>query len=267
MVTSRAHVTGRADTEGEIAADIASSGSVEITEPRPRDYEYIAEKVADNVFPMHPKEDGYKGRGQEDVMAMARLHVYRHLVEDLESFPDAERHLKKYDGVVSRLGLEKPRSRETIRRSWNEQFDVALQVLAGFGECRREAAPAAEQVYGRDGVVSIYSHVLPLCDLAGVLFGELPDRIVNQQRDPVAVHTPVREVLKVARIAFERILLLALRTDEREVEVVRPYSYIDAVVGRILCAVTVIRLVIDVVVGFGGAHYVYFAVFSTISPF
>ncbi|MFC6720963.1 transposase [Natrialbaceae archaeon GCM10025810] len=141
-------MTGRADTEDEIAADIASSGSLEITEPRPRDYEYIAEKVADNVFPMHPKEDGYEGRGQEDVMAMARLHVYRHLVEDLESFPDAERHLKKYDGVVSRLGLEKPRSRETIRRSWNEQFDGAHDYI------RKQAYDLRDAIgWGMDGVL------------------------------------------------------------------------------------------------------------------
>jgi len=141
-------VTGRADVQDEIAADIASQGFAEITEPRPRDYEYIAQKVADNVFPMHPKEDGYEGRGQEDVMAMARLHVYRHLVEELDSFPDVERHLKKYDGVVSRLGLEKPRSRETIRRSWNKQFDGYHDQIRSKALDLREAIG-----WGMDGVL------------------------------------------------------------------------------------------------------------------
>jgi len=141
-------VTGRGAAQDEIAADIASQGFAEVTEPRPWDYEYIAEKVADNVFPMHPKEDGYEGRGQEDLIAMARLHVYRHLVEDLESFPDVERHLKKYDGVVPRLGLEKPRSRETIRRSWNKQFDGAHDLIRSKAFDLREAIG-----WGMDGVL------------------------------------------------------------------------------------------------------------------
>jgi len=141
-------VTGRGGVQDEIAADIASEGFVDITEPRPWDYEYIAEKVADNVFPMHPKEDGYEGRGEEDVMAMARLHVYRHLVQELDSFPDVERHLKKYDGVVERLGLEKPRSRETIRLSWNKQFDGAHEHIRSKALDLREAIG-----WGMDGVL------------------------------------------------------------------------------------------------------------------
>lgn len=141
-------MTGRAGAQDEIAADIASEGFVEITEPRPWDYEYIAEKVADHVFPMHPKEDGYEGRGDEDVMAMARLHVYRHLVEELDSFPDVERHLKKYDGVVGRLGLKKPRSRETIRLSWKKQFDGAHDPIRSKAWDLREGIG-----WGMDGVL------------------------------------------------------------------------------------------------------------------
>lgn len=93
-----------------------------LDEPRDRDYEYIAQKVAENIVPVHYTEDGYGGGGKEQLEAMACVHVYRQVVDGLESWPDVERHLMYTEGVADALGLEKPRSRETLRRSWNEQF-------------------------------------------------------------------------------------------------------------------------------------------------
>lgn len=113
-----------ASSRDRLAEQIASEGFRPTPEePSDDDYRFIARKVAEHGPPIYYEEDGYEGRGRENAKAMANLHVYRHVVEGLDSWPDVERHLKNTPGVAGELGLEKPRSRETIRLSWKKQFE------------------------------------------------------------------------------------------------------------------------------------------------
>ncbi|WP_152607280.1 transposase [Natrinema salifodinae] len=113
-----------AASRDRIAEQVASEGfDLTPTEPSDDDYRFIAGKVAEHGPPIYYEEDGYEGRGEENAKAMANLHVYRHVVEGLDSWPEVERHLKTTPGVAENLGLEKPRSRETLRLSWKEQFE------------------------------------------------------------------------------------------------------------------------------------------------
>jgi hypothetical protein len=135
--------------EDQITEQIALDGFTSpVEKPTDRDYAYIAEKVADHLIPFHYAEDRYENRGEECVMAMARLHVYRHVVAGLDSWPQIARHLRNTDGVVDALGLDSPRSREMIRQSWKQQFTRAHERLRGAAEDIRE-----EIGWGMDGVL------------------------------------------------------------------------------------------------------------------
>jgi IS4 transposase len=138
-----------AQRKDHITEQIAAEGfTSSVEEPIDRDYVYIAEKIADRPIRFHPAEDKYEHRGEEGVIAMARLHVYWHVVEELDSWPQIARHLHMTDGVVDALGLDSPRSRETIRLSWKHQFDGA------HGRFRRMAEDIREGIgWGRDGVL------------------------------------------------------------------------------------------------------------------
>lgn len=136
-------------TEDRIAEHVASEGFTPSTdEPTDRDYRYIAEKVADRVVPLHYSEDGLEGRGDEDHEAMARAHVYRLTIDGFDSWPKFARHLKYTEGVTDALGLEHPRSRETLRTSWQDQFDGVRERL------RELALDIRDEIgWGMDGVL------------------------------------------------------------------------------------------------------------------
>jgi IS4 transposase len=137
-----------AQREDHITEEIAAEGFAPVEEPIDRDYVYIAEKIADRRIRFHPDEDRYEHRGEEDVMAMVRLHIYWHVVEELDSWPQIARHLRNTDGVVGALGLDSPRSRETIRLSWKHQFARAHDRLRAMAEDIRDKIG-----WGLDGVL------------------------------------------------------------------------------------------------------------------
>lgn len=132
-----------------IAEQVAAEGFAgPLEEPRDRDYAYIARKVAERPMPVHYSEDEYEGRGGEFVETMARVHVYRHVIDGFETWPTFARHVRWTDGVADALGLDEPRSRETYRRSWTQQFTGLHHRLQQTAlDIRHEIG------WGRDGVL------------------------------------------------------------------------------------------------------------------